>query len=59
VLIAQALAEYGAMPAILMGAIQDARYTVEAFIRGTDRTTVAFGLFGVFMVWFLVGRFRT
>jgi hypothetical protein len=58
VLIAQALAEYGAM-AILVGAIHDARYTVEALIRGTDRTTVASALFGVFIVWFLVGRFRT
>jgi hypothetical protein len=56
-LIAQALGEYGAMGALL-GAIRTGMDGLVDTAGSLDASTWAMIGFGVFVVWFVVGKFR-
>jgi hypothetical protein len=56
-LIAQALAEYGALAAVI-DAFHQSWLAAGDYARGLDNTTWATVLFGAFMVWYVISRRR-
>ena len=56
-LIAQALAEYGALAAVI-DAFNQTWASAGDYARSMDGTTWATALFGAFMIWYVISRRR-
>ena len=56
-LIAQALAEYGAL-AVVIEALDQTWIAAEDYVRGVDGTTWAAVMFAAFLVWYVLGHRR-